>query len=167
MSHVEHQETGKHFVARCAVITCSDTRFKDTDHSGNRIAELLEEAGHEVLFRNLVPDDADRIRNAVQEAKSLEAQLIITTGGTGISRRDTTFEAIQDLITTKIPGFGELFRMLSWDEIGPAAMMSRATAGLTDNAVLFALPGSRNAVELAMQQLILPQIGHLLAERRR
>lgn len=167
MSHVEHQETGKHFVARCAVITCSDTRFKDTDHSGNRIAELLEEAGHEVLFRNLVPDDADRIRNAVQEAKSLEAQLIITTGGTGISRRDTTFEAIQDLITTKIPGFGELFRMLSWEEIGPAAMMSRATAGLTDNAVLFALPGSRNAVELAMQQLILPQIGHLLAERRR
>lgn len=167
MSHVEHQETGKHFVARCAVITCSDTRFKDTDHSGNRIAELLEEAGHEVLFRNLVPDDADRIRNAVQEAKSLEAQLIITTGGTGISRRDTTFEAIQDLITTKIPGFGELFRMLSWDEIGPAAMMSRATAGLTDNAILFALPGSRNAVELAMQQLILPQIGHLLAERRR
>ena len=128
MSHVEHQETGKHFVARCAVITCSDTRFKDTDHSGNRIAELLEEAGHEVLFRNLVPDDADRIRNAVQEAKSLEAQLIITTGGTGISRRDTTFEAIQDLITTKIPGFGELFRMLSWEEIGPAAMMSRATA---------------------------------------
>ena len=125
MSHVEHQETGKHFVARCAVITCSDTRFKDTDHSGNRIAELLEEAGHEVLFRNLVPDDADRIRNAVQEAKSLEAQLIITTGGTGISRRDTTFEAIQDLITTKIPGFGELFRMLSWEEIGPAAMMSR------------------------------------------
>ncbi|MGB1049190.1 MAG: MogA/MoaB family molybdenum cofactor biosynthesis protein [Rhodothermales bacterium] len=167
MSHVEHQETGKHFVARCAVITCSDTRFKDTDHSGNRIAELLEEAGHEVLFRNLVPDDADRIRNAVQEAKSLEAQLIITTGGTGISRRDTTFEAIQDLITTKIPGFGELFRMLSWEEIGPAAMMSRATAGLTDNAILFALPGSRNAVELAMQQLILPQIGHLLAERRR
>ncbi|MGB0650754.1 MAG: MogA/MoaB family molybdenum cofactor biosynthesis protein [Rhodothermales bacterium] len=167
MSHVEHQETGKHFVARCAVITCSDTRFKDTDHSGNRIAELLEEAGHEVLFRNLVPDDANRIRNAVQEAKSLEAQLIITTGGTGISRRDTTFEAIQDLITTKIPGFGELFRMLSWEEIGPAAMMSRATAGLTDNAILFALPGSRNAVELAMQQLILPQIGHLLAERRR
>jgi len=167
MSHVEHQETGKHFVARCAVITCSDTRFKDTDHSGNRIAELLEEAGHEVLFRNLVPDDTDRIRNAVQEAKSLEAQLIITTGGTGISRRDTTFEAIQDLITTKIPGFGELFRMLSWEEIGPAAMMSRATAGLTDNAILFALPGSRNAVELAMQQLILPQIGHLLAERRR
>ena len=167
MSHVEHQETGKHFVARCAVITCSDTRFKDTDHSGNRIAELLEEAGHEVLFRNLVPDDADRIRNAVQEAKSLEAQLIITTGGTGISRRDTTFEAIQDLITTKIPGFGELFRMLSWEEIGSAAMMSRATAGLTDNAILFALPGSRNAVELAVQQLILPQIGHLLAERRR
>lgn len=167
MSHVEHQETGKHFVARCAVITCSDTRFKDTDHSGNRITELLENAGHEVLFRDLVPDDADRIRNAVQEAKSLDAQLIITTGGTGISRRDTTFEAIQDLITTKIPGFGELFRMLSWEEIGSAAMMSRATAGLTDNAILFALPGSRNAVELAMQQLILPQIGHLLAERRR
>jgi len=167
MSHVEHQETGKHFVARCAVITCSDTRFKDTDHSGNRITELLENAGHEVLFRDLVPDDADRIRNAVQEAKSLDAQLIITTGGTGISRRDTTFEAIQDLITTKIPGFGELFRMLSWEEIGSAAMMSRATAGLTDNAILFALPGSRNAVELAVQQLILPQIGHLLAERRR
>lgn len=166
MSHIEHQETGKHVVARCAVITCSDTRTTDTDHSGTRITELLEEAGHEVVFRDLVPDDADRIRTAVQEAKNLDARLIITTGGTGISRRDTTFEAIQELITTEIPGFGELFRMLSWEEIGAAAMMSRATAGLTDNAILFALPGSRNAVELAMQRLILPQIGHLMAERQ-
>ena len=93
--------------------------------------------------------------------------MIVTTGGTGISRRDTTFEALQSLIRTEIPGFGELFRMLSWEEIGAAAMMSRATAGLTDGAVLFVLPGSHNAVELAMQRLILPQIGHLLAERKK
>lgn len=165
MSHTQHQESGKRLVARCAVITCSDTRTSESDHSGNRIAELLTEAGHNVVFRDLVPDDAGRIRQAIQGAKSEEARLIITTGGTGISRRDTTFEAIQSLITTEIPGFGELFRMLSWEEIGAAAMMSRAAAGLTDNAILFALPGSRNAVELAMQQLILPQIGHLLAER--
>ena len=167
MSHIEHQDSGSGLIARCAVITCSDTRTPDTDHSGNRIAELLEEARHSVVFRDLVPDEADRIRQAVQDAKKNGARLIITTGGTGISKRDTTFEAIQSLISTDIPGFGELFRMLSWEEIGAAAMMSRATAGLTDDAILFALPGSRNAVDLAMQRLILPQIGHLMAERRK
>lgn len=167
MSHIEHQKSGSQLTASCAVITCSDTRTSDSDHSGKRIAELLEEAGHKVISRDLVPDDADRIRRAVQTAEEAGARLIVTTGGTGISRRDTTFEALQSLIRTEIPGFGELFRMLSWEEIGAAAMMSRATAGLTDGAVLFVLPGSHNAVELAMQRLILPQIGHLLAERKK
>lgn len=165
MSHTDHEAAGKRLASRCAIITCSDTRSPETDHSGQRIQTLLEEHGHEVVFRNLVPDDADRIRKAVRAALHADAQLIITTGGTGISRRDTTFEALQELIETEIPGFGELFRMLSWKEIGPAAMMSRATAGLIDGGILFALPGSRNAVELAMQELILPQVGHLLAER--
>jgi len=167
MSHTEHQAAGDQLRARCAVITCSDSRTPEIDHSGNRIEALLSAAGHEVVFRDLVPDDADRIRSAVAAAREQQAQLIITTGGTGISRRDTTFEALQDLIVTDIPGFGELFRMLSWKDIGPAAMMSRATAGLIEGGILFALPGSRGAVELAMQELILPQIGHLLAERRK
>lgn len=165
MSHTQHQAAGKRLQARCAVITCSDTRTADDDHSGNRIAELLESDAHGVVFRDLVPDDADRIRTSIRTAVDHGAQLIITTGGTGISRRDTTFEALQEVFTTEISGFGELFRMLSYEEIGPAAMMSRATAGLIDGGILFALPGSKNAVELAMQALILPQIGHLLAER--
>ena len=135
------------------------------DTSGDRIATLLTEADHNIVFRSLIPDDADQIRTAIEKALDAGARIIITTGGTGISRRDTTFEALQGMITTDIPGFGELFRMLSYQEIGPAAMMSRALAGLVQEAVLFALPGSRNAVELGMQRLILPQIGHLLAER--
>lgn len=167
MSYTDHQAAGHGLQARCAVITCSDTRTVDTDHSGYRIEELLAAAGHDVVFRDLVPDDAARIRTAVSAAREQDAQLIITTGGTGISRRDTTFEALQELIITDIPGFGELFRMLSFEEIGPAAMMSRATAGLIEGGILFALPGSRGAVELAMQKLILPQIGHLLAEREK
>lgn len=167
MSHTDHQAAGVGLQARCAVITCSDTRTVDTDHSGNRIEEFLAAAGHGIVFRDLVPDDADRIRTAVSAAREQEAQLIITTGGTGISRRDTTFEALQDLIITEISGFGELFRMLSYEDIGPAAMMSRATAGLIKGGILFALPGSKGAVELAMKKLILPQIGHLLTERRK
>jgi len=165
MSHEEHQSAGYKLIARCAIITCSDTRTRETDTSGNHIQELLQSAGHEVAFRTLVPDDADHIRAAISSALSAGVDLVITTGGTGISRRDTTFEAIQDLIRTEIPGFGELFRMLSWEEIGAASMMSRAIAGLIDGAILFALPGSRNAVDLGMQRLILPQIGHLLVER--
>jgi molybdenum cofactor biosynthesis protein B len=167
MSHKDHQQAGSTLRATCAVITVSDTRTTETDTSGARLVELLASAGHDVAFRTLVPDEADRIRAAVLEARSNGCQLILTTGGTGISRRDTSFEALRGLIDTEIPGFGELFRMLSFEEIGPAAMMSRAVAGLSAEAVLFVLPGSRNAVELAMQRLILPQIGHLLAERRK
>lgn len=167
MSHVEHESAGNRLYARCAIVTCSDTRTPETDHSGNRMADLLISDGHDVVFRDLVPDEASRIRNAIKAALASRAQLVITTGGTGISRRDTTFEALQELISTEIPGFGEIFRTLSYKDIGPAAMMSRATAGLIDGGILFALPGSLAAVELAMQELILPQIGHLLAERSR
>ncbi|MDE2996752.1 MAG: molybdenum cofactor biosynthesis protein MoaB [Bacteroidota bacterium] len=165
MSHTDHQKAGASLTAACAVITCSDTRTTENDASGDRIAALLTEAGHIIVSRVLIPDDAERIRAAVQDALQAGARIVITTGGTGISRRDTTFEALQGMITTDIPGFGELFRVLSYEEIGPAAMMSRALAGLVQESVLFALPGSRNAVELAMQRLILPQIGHFLAER--
>jgi molybdenum cofactor biosynthesis protein B len=165
MSHKEHQESGRLLSAPCAVITVSDTRTRETDTSGARLAELLAAAGHDVAFRDWVPDESDRIHAAVLKARDLGCRLIITTGGTGISRRDTSFEALRGLIDTEIPGFGELFRMLSFEAIGPAAMMSRAVAGLSAEAILFVLPGSKNAVELAMQRLILPQIGHLLAER--
>ncbi|MDA0874427.1 MAG: MogA/MoaB family molybdenum cofactor biosynthesis protein [Bacteroidetes bacterium] len=167
MSHTEHQQAGKALMASCAVITVSDTRTRETDTSGARLAELLTGAGHTVTLRDWVPDEPERIRSAVLAAREAGCRLILTTGGTGISRRDTSFEALHELIDTEIPGFGELFRMLSWQDIGPAAMMSRAVAGLSAESVLFVLPGSKNAVELAMQQLILPQIGHLLAERRK
>lgn len=165
MSHKDHQRSGQSLSAASAVITVSDTRTPETDTSGARIAQLLSDAGHDVAFRALVPDESALIRSAVLQARSAGCQLIITTGGTGISRRDTSFEALRGLIDTEIPGFGELFRMLSFEEIGPAAMMSRAVAGLSAETILFVLPGSKNAVELAMQRLILPQIGHLLAER--
>lgn len=165
MSHKEHQASGGSLRATCAVITVSDTRTEETDTSGARLAALLSLAGHDVPFRDWVPDEADQIRDAVLRARTQGCRLIITTGGTGISRRDTSFKALRALIDTEIPGFGELFRMLSFEEIGPASMMSRAVAGLSADAILFVLPGSKNAVELAMQRLILPQIGHLLAER--
>jgi len=129
------------------------------------VEQLLLEAGHEVTQRTIVQDEPSEILAALEAARGSDIRLLIINGGTGISRRDSTFEAISQAIDTPLPGFGELFRMLSFEDIGAAAMMSRATAGLSDGMFVFSLPGSRNAVDLAMRKLILPQIGHLLAER--
>jgi molybdenum cofactor biosynthesis protein B len=149
----------------CFVLTVSDTRKLDTETSGRAIAELLTEAGHTVAGRNLLPDDPDRVSAFVREqVRRGDTRVIITTGGTGIARRDSTYEALTSLFDKTITGFGELFRMVSFQEIGPAAMLSRATAGVIGGCAVFILPGSEHAVRLAMTKLILPELGHIVRE---
>lgn len=150
------------------VITVSDTRTLETDASGRLIASLLEGEGHRVAGRTLLKDEPDDVRRTVAAlVEEASVDVVITTGGTGITARDSTFEAVDDLLQKRLPGFGELFRMLSYQEIGAAAMLSRATAGLTGGTVILALPGSENAVRLAMEKLVLPELGHLVREARR
>ncbi len=151
-----------------AVVTVSDSRTLETDTSGSLIVQRLESAGHRIGDRSLVPDDPEFLRAVVSrlvELGNLDALLL--TGGTGIASRDQTAETIASLLTRTLPGFGELFRMLSYAEIGPAAMLSRAVGGLVGSLVVLAMPGSRAAVELAMDQLILPELPHLVREARR
>ena len=151
---------------RCAVLTVSDTRAPETDVSGRTIVELLESAGHVVAKRQILRDDPKDVHQAVLgQIGGLDA--IITTGGTGITSRDSTYEAIADLFEKRIDGFGELFRALSSQEIGSAAMLTRACAGVARGTAVFILPGSEHAVRLAMTKLILPEIGHVVRELRR
>jgi molybdenum cofactor biosynthesis protein B len=152
----------------CAVITISDTRTLDTDTGGAAIVAMLEAAGHAMLSRAIVPDEAAAIRDAIDVALAQAAvQVVITTGGTGISARDGTYEVVETMLEKRLDGFGELFRMLSYEQVGAAAMLSRACAGLVRRHVLIALPGSEAAVRLAMEKLILPEIGHLVREATR
>ena len=161
--HRHHESAPRNLAA--AVITVSDTRTLDTDTGGALLAQLLEEAGHRIVFRSLVPDDASAIRASAAEALAHpEVQAILLTGGTGVAPRDVTPEALAPLLERELPGFGELFRMLSFEEIGPAAMLSRAMAGVANGKVVFALPGSRGALRTAMTRLILPELGHLVGE---
>lgn len=147
--------------ARCFVLTISDTRHTDDDASGELIARALSDLGHELSGRALVPDDAETIRHTVLDVVEAGAtDVLITTGGTGVAARDTTPEALTPLFTCAIEGFGELFRRLSYDEIGPRAMLTRATAGVIDRTLVFALPGSPAACRLALDKIILPVLGH-------
>lgn len=153
---------------RAFIVTISDTRTADTDTSGAAIASLLEAAGHIVSGRKIVKDDAAAIEAAVSyAAKAGGTDVVITTGGTGLSSRDGSYEAISKLFGRTIDGFGELFRGLSYAEIGAAAMLSRATAGVIGRCAVFVLPGSENAVRLAMEELIIPEITHVVRELRR
>jgi molybdopterin adenylyltransferase len=147
------------------VITVSDTRSLADDTGGALIVELLEAAGHRVALRELVKDDASEIRAALERAlASPDCRAVILTGGTGVAPRDVTPEAIEGSLARPLPGFGELFRQLSFAEIGSAAMLSRAVGGLARGKPVFALPGSRAAVRLALERLILPELGHLVGE---
>jgi molybdenum cofactor biosynthesis protein B len=156
---------------RCFVLTVSDTRTAATDTSGDAIATLLAAAGHLIVGRAIVRDEPALVRRVVEEQLNVDhatgAQVVITTGGTGISTRDQTFEAVTALLEKRLDGFGELFRMLSFEQIGPAAMMSRATAGLARGRVIACLPGSEAAVRLAMERLLLPELGHLVQQATR
>lgn len=167
MSHQEHEQRALAELPpaiRCGVITISDTRTAETDTSGAAIREALEAAGHTIVRYQLVKDEPDAIAALVRELSRSGCQVILTNGGTGIARRDSTFEAIDALIEKRLPGFGELFRMLSYADIGPAAMLSRATAGTISGTLVFCMPGSTGAVRLAMEQLIIPQLPHLIWE---
>ncbi len=149
----------------CYVLTVSDTRTEATDSSGHAIIELLTSAGHIVAGHAIVRDEpADVERMLLDQLANGDVHVIITTGGTGITSRDSTYEAIDRLLDKRLDGFGELFRMLSFNEIGPAAMMSRATAGVARGKIIVALPGSEDAVRLAMTELLIPELGHLVQQ---
>jgi molybdopterin adenylyltransferase len=168
MSYQEHRNSAKSIKARCAIVTLSDTRTIHDDLSGKRIAELLTADGHSANEHRVIRDDAESLRPVLEELLGLEEiDAILTTGGTGISQRDQAIGVIESAIETHLPGFGELFRMLSWQEIGSGAMLSRAVAGIARKKALFAMPGSTAAVELAMTKLILPELRHILFEIRK
>ncbi len=150
------------------MLTVSDTRTPETDRGGDMIVELLSAGGHMVAGRTIVPDEPDRVRDALRAAiDAPDVDVAITTGGTGITQRDGTYEVVTALLDKRLDGFGELFRALSYEEIGPAAMLSRATGGLAGRTIVLSIPGSPNAVQLAMTKLIVPELGHLVREARR
>jgi molybdenum cofactor biosynthesis protein B len=148
----------------CAVLIASDTRTAQSDRSGPIVRRLLEEGGHVVAAHRIVPDDPERITYSVRAwADDTTIDAVIVSGGTGLAPRDNTYEAVSQLFTARIEGFGELFRMLSYEAIGSAAMLSRAVAGLIGTTVLFALPGSPSACELALAKLVVPELGHAVS----
>ena len=147
-----------------AIVTVSDTRTPETDTSGKLIRQLVEGAGHHITGYRIVRDEPDEVRAALDEFCDGRARLVIFNGGTGISKRDRTFDVISKALEKTLPGFGELFRMLSFQEVGAAAMLSRATAGVYRDTVVFSTPGSPNAVQVAVEKLILPEIQHLAWE---
>jgi len=163
LGHEEHRQKGSRSV-RVFVITASDTRGEAEDDSGRYLREAVAGAGHELVGYRIVKDDPALIRAALAEAKAAGAQAIVVNGGTGISARDRTYEAVAGLLEQRLDGFGELFRWLSFQEIGSAAMLSRAVAGVWEGRALFALPGSSAAVRLAWEKLIGAELGHLVYE---
>lgn len=163
----QHREAARDSLS-ISVLTVSDTRTLADDSGGALIIELLEAAGHRVATRLIVEDERDRIVSSLLDLVSKpHVDAIISTGGTGIARRDVTYEAVSSIVDRQLHGFGELFRMLSFEEIGSAAMLSRAIAGTIGSKVIFALPGSRNAIRLGMERLILPEIAHVVYEVRK
>ena len=163
-SHKEHKAAAPRSVP-CMVITCGDTRTPENDTSGALIMSSLKGRGHTVVSYHLVKDDPSVIRKLIKQgAKDRHVQAIIVNGGTGISRRDSTFEAIDGLLEKRLDGFGEIFRALSYQDIGSAAIMSRATAGLYKCTIVISIPGSEKAVLLAMDKLILDELGHMARE---
>ena len=166
MGQHEHHAAAPRTVT-VAVVTLSDSRSPADDRTGDTIVALLEAAGHSVAGRELVREDPPAIRAALEAALAGPAQAVILNGGTGIAPRDSTPEIVAPLLECELPGFGELFRQLSFREIGAAAMLSRALAGVARGKLLFALPGSKTACRLALERLILPELGHLVGELRK
>lgn len=152
----------------CAVVTISDTRTLETDTGGQLVVDLLSAAGHDVVYREIIPDEPAVMIPLLESWRDgAEVDVVLMTGGTGITSRDQTYETVTKLITRPLPGYGELFRVLSYEQVGAAAILSRATGGLMQQTLLLTMPGSPRAVELAMQKIILPELGHLVREARR
>jgi molybdenum cofactor biosynthesis protein B len=161
----DHRRTAPAEIS-CFVLTISDTRTEANDTSGDAIAGDLRAAGHRLAGRRIVRDEPSIVRDLVLEQAG-RVDVVITTGGTGITSRDSTYEAISSVLEKRIDGFGELFRMLSFPEIGAAAMMTRACAGAIGRTAVFSVPGSEHAVRLAMRELIIPELGHVVRELSR
>ncbi len=167
MGYQEHKHKEPKSVS-CAVLTISDTRTEQDDESGRLIRQKLSENGHRVMFYSILKDEADSIKKKLYELlEQDELQVIITSGGTGVSRRDITVETIYPILEKKLDGFGELFRLLTYQEIGTGSIMSRAIAGVAGGKVILCLPGSPEATKLAMDKIILPELGHLAMEATR
>ena len=165
--HRDHEAAAPASVT-LALLTVSDTRTEATDESGRLCAEMAQAAGHVVASRAIVHDDPARVRAALQTILAdARVEAVLINGGTGISGRDRTYEAVSALLDMRLDGFGELFRALSYQEIGPAAMLSRAVAGSAGGRAVFCMPGSPAAVRLAMEKLVLPEVGHVVAELKR
>ncbi len=164
-----HEHKKDHASARCVVLTMSDTREIENDKSGKLIVDYLEEAGHSIVKKNIVLDEKEEISREIKQAcEDEEVDVVLTTGGTGLAARDVTIETVAPLFDKEISGFGELFRMLSYtDDIGSAAIMSRAIAGISNHTAIFSMPGSSGAVKLAMEKLIIPELSHVLREVRK
>ena len=167
MSYQEHKREAPQTIS-CAIITISDSRTEQTDESGTLLKQRLSDSGHRVIAYAILKNDVDAIKKKINELLSQpELQVIITSGGTGAGHRDITVETISPFLDKKLDGFGELFRSLSYQEIGTASIMSRAIAGVVGGKVIICLPGSLGAVKLAMDKIILPEIGHLVREATR
>jgi molybdenum cofactor biosynthesis protein B len=156
----EHHRHGAHSHLKIAVITASDSRTPETDESGGLIRSMLERAGHAIVHYQVLPDSPEQIRQAVTDSLP-NVDAIVISGGTGIAARDSTIEAIRPLLSRELEGFGELFRMLSYQEIGSAAFLSRALAGVSHRKIIVALPGSPDACRLALEKLLIPELGHM------
>ncbi len=168
MGSEEHKkEAAKAAPVRVSVVTVSDTRDPETDDSGQLIKKLLSQHKHEIEHYVVIPDDVTSIDDQIASFRNSEQQCLILNGGTGVSTRDVTVDVVRRHLDKEIPGFGELFRYLSFGQIGSSAMMSRAIAGTVGNKVIFSLPGSTNAVLLALKRLILPELKHLIWELQR
>lgn len=168
MNSVEQHRSEAPASVRCAVITVSDTRTLETDTGGATVVQRLVDDGHEVVHRQILRDEPKPMRKLLRELHDGGmVQATLLTGGTGITVRDQTYETVTALLTKPLPGYGELFRMLSYREIGPAAMLSRAVGGAMGEMIVLTMPGSRAAVELAMDKLILPELTHLVRESQR
>ncbi|MFP5273249.1 MogA/MoaB family molybdenum cofactor biosynthesis protein [Coleofasciculus sp.] len=164
MTHQPHPDKGSSSIS-CAVVTVSDTRSHESDRSGSLIQQLLRDAGHAVVAYSILKDEPNQIQTYLQVlAKRSDIQAVVVNGGTGIAERDTTYDALVGLLEKTLPGFGEVFRWLSYQEIGSRAIASRAVAGVYRRKLIFSIPGSTGAVTLAMERLILPELIHLVTQ---
>lgn len=167
MIQIPHPDSSD-VTVNCAVVTISDTRSKETDKSGQLIQQLVRDANYTIGAYVIIKDELDQIREQMELlSKRVNLDAVIFNGGTGIASRDTTYDAIEKLLEKTLPGFGELFRFLSYQEIGSRALASRAVAGVYRHKLIFSLPGSSNAVRLAMEKLILPELAHLVSQLQR
>ncbi len=165
MGAEDHREKAGHGSVSVAIVTVSDTRTPETDLNRQYIEQRMTELGHKVAAYRLIKDEPDQVAAALDELVSLDdVRIVLFNGGTGIAPRDTTYDVISRKLEKPLPGFGELFRMLSYQEVGAAAMLSRATAGVYRQTLIVSMPGSTNAVQVAMEKLILPEINHLAWE---